>query len=38
MPEDSEEDFFFGRKKPQSYDWGDIEPIRAALPTLYRNG
>jgi hypothetical protein len=36
--EDPEDDFFFGRKTPQSYNWGDIEAIRTELPTLYRNG
>jgi hypothetical protein len=38
IPADPEDDFFFGRKMPQSYDRGNIEPIRAKLPTLYRNG
>jgi hypothetical protein len=35
--DDPEDDFCFGRKMPQSLEWGDIEAIRTELPTLYRN-
>jgi hypothetical protein len=38
FPEDPEDDFFFGRKTPQSCNWGDIEAISTELPTPYRNG
>jgi hypothetical protein len=37
-PADTEDDFFFGRKMPLSYDRGIIEPRQSELPTLSRNG